>query len=146
MSFPSEQKHSVFIKFYPSQSKKADNTRATEVFLNNLNIPSLTEHQRLSCEGKITSNECAEALETFKLNKALGNDRIPVQFYNTFWSLISEPFIRCANECFEKSEMSSSQKQAVITLIEKKGNIASFWKIGGQSPLLMSTRKLCLRF
>ena len=36
-------------------------------------------------------------------------------------SLVIEPSIRCANECFEKGEMSSSQKQAVTTLIEKKG-------------------------
>ena len=38
-----------------------------------------------------------------------------------FWSLISDPFINSINECFEKGEMSVSQKQAVITLIEKKG-------------------------
>ena len=35
--------------------------------------------------------------------------------------LISDPFINSINECFEKGEMSVSQKQAVITLIEKKG-------------------------
>ena len=29
--------------------------------------------------------------------------------------------MNCINECFEKGEMSSSQKQAIITLIEKKG-------------------------
>jgi len=28
--------------------------------------------------------------------------------------------MNCINECFEKGEMSSSQKQAIITLIEKK--------------------------
>ena len=28
---------------------------------------------------------------------------------------------KCANECFKKGEMSLSQKQAIITLIEKKG-------------------------
>ena len=94
--------------------------------MNNLNIPGLTEQQRLSCKGKISSNECAKALETFQLNKAPGNDGIPIEFYKTFWSLISEPFIRCANECFEKGEMSSSQKQAIITLIEKKGKDRSF--------------------
>ena len=94
--------------------------------MNNLNIPSLTEQQRLSCEGKITLNECAKALETFQFNKAAGNDGIPVEFYKTFCSLISELFIRRANECFEKGEMSSSQKQAVITLIEKKGKDQSF--------------------
>ena len=50
-----------------------------------------------------------------------GNDGIPVEFYKKFWPLISEPFIKCVNECFETKELSSSQKQAVITLIEKKG-------------------------
>jgi len=80
----------------------------------------------LSCEGKITSKECAKALETSQLNKAPGNDGIPIEFYKTFWLHISDPFIRCANECVEKDEMSSSQKQVVITLIEKKGKDRSF--------------------
>ena len=34
--------------------------------------------------------------------------------------------MNCINECFEKGEMSSSQKQAIITLIEKKGKDRSF--------------------
>ena len=128
----SEQK-TFYQELYTSKCKKVDNTRATEFFLSNLNIPRLTEQQRLSCEGKITSNECAKALETFQLNKAPGNDGISIEFYKTFWSLISEPFIRCANECFERGEMSSSQKQAVITLTEKKGkdrsSLENWWPI-----------------
>ena len=35
--------------------------------------------------------------------------------------VISDCFIRCVNDCFEKGEMSHSQKLAFITLIEKKG-------------------------
>ena len=54
-------------------------------------------------------------------NKTPGNNGIPIEFYKKFWSLISDPFIYSVNECFEKGEMSVSQKQAVITLIEKKG-------------------------
>jgi len=68
--------------------------------LNNLNIPSLTEQQMLSCKGKITSEECAKVLETFQHNKTPGNDRILIEFYKTF-----SPLIRCVNECFEKGEM-----------------------------------------
>ena len=45
----------------------------------------------------------------------------PLSFIKKFWSLISDPFIYSVNECFEKGEMSVSQKPAVITLIEKKG-------------------------
>ena len=43
-----------------------------------------------------------------------------MEFYRKFWSLISESYVRCTNECFERGEMTHSQKQAVITLIEKK--------------------------
>ena len=110
-----------------SKNNNADNLQATELFLNNLNIPRLTEQQMLSCEGKITFEESARVLESFQNNKAPGNDGIPVQYFTKdFWPLISEPFINCVNECFEKGEMSCSQKQAVITLIEKKGKDCSF--------------------
>ena len=40
--------------------------------------------------------------------------------------------MKCINECFEKGEMSSSQKQAIITLIKKKGKDRSFlenWRL-----------------
>jgi len=89
--------------------------------LSNLDIPRLTEEQKLSCGGKITPEECAAVLENFQNNKSTGNDGIPVEFCKKFWSLLSESFTKCVNECFETGEMSRSQKQAVITLIEKKG-------------------------
>ena len=90
-------------------------------FLNDLNIPQLSEEQKNSCEGLISQEECSELLDSFQSNKSPGNDGIPAEFYRKFWPLISESFIRCANECFEKGEMSCSQKQAVITLLEKSG-------------------------
>ena len=90
-------------------------------FLTVLDIPKLTEEQKHMCEGKILHKECELMLETFQNNKVPGNDGIPVEFYKKFRTLLSEPFVKCANECFENMEMSNSQKQAVITLIEKKG-------------------------
>ena len=57
----------------------------------------------------------------FKLTKHPGNDGIPIEFYRKFWPIISESSTKCANECFKKGEMSLFQKQAIITLIEKKG-------------------------
>ena len=80
----------------------------------------------MSCEDEITLEECALILESFQNNKTPANDGIPIEFYKKFWPLLCEPFIRCANECFEKGEMSCSQKQAVITLIEKRGKDRSF--------------------
>ena len=65
-------------------------------------------------------------LETFQNNKVPGNDGIPVEFNKKFWTLLSEPFVKCANECFENMEMFNFQKQAVGTLIEKKGKDRTF--------------------
>ena len=91
-----------------------------------MNIPQLTEEQKLTCKGKISAEECYNILESFQTNKTPGNDGIPIEFYKVFWPLISDPFLKCVNESFEKGEMSCSQKQAVITLIEKKGKDHSY--------------------
>ena len=74
--------------------------------------------QKIKCE--ISSKECFDLLDSVHNYKMPGNDGIPIEFYKNFWPLISHSFIRCANECFEKGEMSCSQKQAVNTFIEKK--------------------------
>ena len=58
---------------------------------------------------------------SFQVGKTPGNDGIPIEFYKIFWPLIGEFLIASFNEAFDNREMSSSQKQALITLIEKKG-------------------------
>ena len=106
---------------YKSGRNESDDRYAAKSFLNHLIIPKLSEEEKRSCEVKILLNECELILETFQSSKASGNDGIPVEFYKKLWPLISEPFIKCVSECFENKELSSSRKQAVITLIEKKG-------------------------
>ena len=43
-----------------------------------------------------------------------------MEFYKTFWDLIGDLLIASFNESLAKGTMSPSQRQAVITLIEKK--------------------------
>ena len=109
-------------ELYKSRNNNnTDGTQTIESFLLTLNIPVLTEEQKLSCEGAISPEECASILDSIQNNKTSGNDGIPIEFYRKFWPIIGESFTKCANECFKKGEMSLSQKQAIITLIEKKG-------------------------
>ena len=70
-----------------------DATAKIESFLGDLNIPKLSEEQRLLCEGEITSGECALVFG-FQNNKSPGNDKIPIEFYREFWQLLSEPFTK----------------------------------------------------
>ena len=101
----SEQK-CFYQNLYMNGRNETDNRYAAKSFLNNLNIPKLSEDENQSCEGNILLNECELILETFQNNKAPGNDGIPVEFYETFWPLIGEPFIKCVNACFETKELS----------------------------------------
>ena len=121
----SEQQR-FYQELYTSRNKNEDNSQMIESFLKDLNVPKLSEEQKVSCEENHCRRMCLLLLESFSNNKSPGNDGIPIEFYRRFWPLISEPFIQCTNECFEKGEMSRSQKQAVITLIEKKGKDRTF--------------------
>ena len=54
-------------------------------------------------------------------NKTPGNDGIAREFYIAFFDLINDLLMSSINYSWEVGELSTSQKQAVITLIEKKG-------------------------
>ena len=65
---------------YTSINKNMDATANIESFLRDLNIPKLSEEQKLLCEGKNTPEGCASLLERFQNNKTPGNDGIPIEF------------------------------------------------------------------
>jgi len=83
-------------------------------------IPKLSEESREACKGIISKDECYEVLKTMKLNKAPGNDGFSVEFYITFWLHIGEQLVEAVNDAYDRGNLSTSQKQGVITLIEKK--------------------------
>ena len=66
-------------------------------------------------------NECFNCLQSMPSNKTNGNDGISREFYVAFFDLIKDLLMSSINYSLEVGELSTSQKQAVITLIEKKG-------------------------
>ena len=66
-----------------------------------------------------------EVLNSFPLNKAPRKKGLAVEFYKMFLASIGKHLAECFVVSFEKGELSSSQKQKVITLIEKKIKIAA---------------------
>ena len=77
-----------------------------ETFLSKVDNNTLTDEQRDTLDKKLTISECFAALKTFQKNKTPGNDGLTVEFYLAFWH--------------RHGELSTSQKQAMITLLEKK--------------------------
>ena len=100
------------------------NSATISAFIKDSNqIPKLPENLRNICEGKLGYGECYNVLKTFQKNKSPGNDGLTVEFYIAFWPLIGTLLVDSLNYAFEYGELSNSQKQAIITLIEKKGRI-----------------------
>jgi SUMO ligase MMS21 Smc5/6 complex component len=56
-----------------------------------------------------------------KNNKAPGNDGLTTEFYKIFLNDVSKMVIECFTMSMETGELSASQKQGVIILLEKKG-------------------------
>ena len=88
-------------------------------FLDSESIPRLSPEMQQLCEGELSVAECYNILSTFQNNKTPGNDGLTIEFYRSFW-LLGEMLVKSLNYSYKHGELSSSQKEAVIVLIEKK--------------------------
>ena len=88
--------------------------------MSSIQVPCLTEEQSTKSEFLISEEELICALKNMPKNKSPGNDGLTKEFYETFWDELKIPFIASLRKSFLKEELSNSQKQAVIRLIEKK--------------------------
>ena len=86
----------------------------------NENIPKLSDKFKEICEGRVRIEEITEVLKSFKDNKVPGIDGLPGEFYKAFWHLLGETLVDSLNAAFDSGRLFISQRQAIITLIDKK--------------------------
>ena len=119
------------IKEFYSTLNKCRNTKGKEEYLEylkTLKIPKLSNVERESCEGLLTKKECWDALQRMKNDKSPGSDRLTKEFYVCFFNEVSNILITALNHSFITGMLSTSQHQALITLIQKKGKDKRFIK------------------
>ena len=63
-------------------------------------------------------------------DKSLCKDRLTKEFYETFWSELEKIFVDSLSEAKEKGILSTSQRQAIIKLIEKRIETRDSFKTG----------------
>ena len=100
-------------------NKQERNKREISEYLHKITTPILNEESKAQCEGELTVEECAKALKTFKHNKAPGNDGLTTEFYQKFWPILGIHLVKSFNASYRGGELTHSQKQAVITLLDK---------------------------
>ena len=71
-----------------------------------------------------------DALKSFSNYKSSGNDSLTKEFYETFWSKLKKTFMNSISQTKISKKLITSQRQAVIKLIEKKDKDKRFMKTG----------------
>ena len=110
-------------KYYQNSYKKQNNCNLTQQELLQ-NIPKLvTTNQNDQLTKTIQKNELKQAIEQTENDKSPGIDRIPIEFYKTFYDLLETDLLKSYNNIlFEEKDITNTMHQAIVTLIPKKGD------------------------
>ena len=108
---------------YSEKFEFTEKSRNFEDFCANIEIPQITEHEKISCEGPVTEQELSNALKGMKNDSSPGLDGLPASFYKVFWVKIKPFLIDSFSAAFQEGSMSMSQKRATIILIHKGKNL-----------------------
>ena len=107
-----------YSNLYKRTSTKTENE--CQQYLKDIPAPKLHENDKQSCEREITKNECWDALKSMGNNKSPGIDGLTKEFYLAFFAELQDYLLQSINFSFHNGQLSNSQRQATITLIEKK--------------------------
>ena len=104
----------------------------------------LPDSEALRCEGHLTESEVHQALLGMAKGKAPGSDGLSAEFYVTFWDVLGPDLVEVLNASYASGLLPSSQREALISLIFKKGDrlLHKNWR---PISLLNVDYKLCAR-
>jgi len=108
-----------FINLYKKKISHQGINAKINNFLDDAYVPKLHEEQAQTCEGRISRKEALQALKQMKDGSAPGSDGLTTEFFKVFWSRLQHILVASFNASFEDGKMSTSQRNAIITLIHK---------------------------
>lgn len=92
-------------------------------FLNNIQIPKITEELKRELEKDITLTEVSKAIDNIKGGKTPGPDGIPVEIYKLYKQELILPLLEIYRESFDKGILPTTLRGALITLLPKPGKL-----------------------
>ena len=117
--------------FYSNLYSKNENCK-TGGWIQNLKqnglIPQISENEATILDAPLTLAELKEILEKCAKNKSPGNDGLTQEFYSYFWEVICQTLYESYLESIKKGKLSTSQRQNIISLLEKAGKDKTFIK------------------
>ena len=115
---------SIIQNYYSNLYEKKNSHSEVECadYMDELQSSRLSEEEKMSCEELLTIHECYESLEKMNNNRTPGNDGLTKEFYLYFWSILGEYMVKSFNHSFTTGHLSTTQKQVIVTLLEKTDN------------------------
>ena len=140
-----EKINTEILFFYENLFKKKNfSTKENlEKFLNSISLPTLTNNEKLICEGEITEKDCS--LTNMENNKSPGNDGLTKEFYVIFWTELTDIFMSSIKESKKLQKLGVSQRQAIIKLIEKPNRDRRFLRNWRPISLLNVDQKFIVK-
>ena len=108
-----EEIRSFYEKLYTSKGG------IDEEFLQNLDVPQLSEDIKNELDKPITTEELGKALKLMNNNKSPSVDGLPCEWYKMFWGKIKFLFTDLAHEYVNKGTMHLTARTGLISLLEK---------------------------
>ena len=108
--------------FYQNLYNRVETDRQEQDFFLHQITSTLSNSEKISCEGPVTEIELDRAQQKANSNKAPGPDGLPIEFYRTFWEYIKQDLLDMYNCNFDNGAMSDSQQTAILKLLFKKGD------------------------
>ena len=108
------------VNFYKNLYCEKPQSLSFDDFVSEVELPTLSQTHRNSCEGLISEEECYRVLRKMKKNKSPGYDGFTIEFYCVCWPLLGSLIVDSFNSAFNNGSLSISQQRGVITLLHKK--------------------------
>ena len=129
---------------YTEKLNEQDNSynNSTNLFLENSDIPKLSELQKDFCERQVTEAEILSNLKNLNNGKTPGTDGLPTDFYKFFYIDIKKILFDSITYAMNNGELSIEQKRSIITLLPKKNKNKLYIKNWRPISLLNTDYKL----
>ena len=131
-------------QFYSNLYSKKECNTTNNMFFENPNT-KLNDEEKMSCEGALTAQECANALKDMKNNTSPGSDGITTEFYKIFWNDIKLFLLNSLNLSYNEGHLSELQSQSLITLLPKPDKDTAYLKNWRPISLLNTDYKIATK-
>ena len=117
-------------KYYEKLYKKEESDNEFQSWFLEFVEKKLTQIDIQNLEKEVSEKEIFKAIKSLNSNKSPGIDGLPNEFYLKFWEIIKKEFCEIIINIIKGTLLKGSQKQAIITLIPKDGelNLLKSWR------------------